>query len=81
MLGNWASLALKLGVPFTSLTMLQEKSYSNRQATIELLRFLYSHRLMTVKTLKEALAKMKRDDVLKIFQKFDYRRKSGKFDG
>ena len=80
-LGNWKSLAQKLGVPFTTLKMLQEKSYSNRGATVELFRYLYKQTSMTVKTLKEALAKMKRDDVLKILQESYYRRASGKFDG
>lgn len=81
-LGNWKSLAQKLGVPFTSFKMLQEKSYSNREATFELLRYLYKQTRMTVKPLKEALAKMKRDDVLKILQKCTYHRGApGKFDG
>lgn len=76
-LGNWESLALKLGV-FTSLTMLQEKSYSHREATFALFRCLYRHPSMTVKALKEALAKMKGEDVLKIFH---HCRVSSKFDG
>lgn len=81
-LGNWKSLAQKLGVPFTSLKMLQEKSYSNREATFKLFRYLYNHTSMTVKTLKEALAKMKRDDVLKILQESTYYEGApGKFDG
>ena len=81
-LGNWKSLAQKLGVLFTSLKMFQEKSYSNRGATIELFEYLHSHPSMTIKTLKEALAKMKRDDVLKILQEYLYNRyPSGKFDG
>ena len=78
-LGNWLSLAHKLGVKFTSLKMLQEKSYSNRRATKELIRYL--GRRMNVKTLKEGLAKMKRGDMLKIFQESYYLRGSGKFDG
>ena len=75
-LGNWKRLAQKLGVPFTSLEMFQEKNYSNRAATFELFLYLCRHSSMTVKTLKEALTKMKRDDVLKILQW-----ESGKFDG
>ena len=63
-LGNWQSLAQKLGVTFHALKMLQRKSYSNREATFQLFRHLrFRHRSMTVKTLKEALAKMKRGDV------------------
>ena len=75
-LGNWKSLAQKLGVPFTSLEMFQEKNYSNRAATFELFLYLRGHSSMTVKTLKEALTKMKRGDVLIILQ-WEY----GKFDG
>ena len=77
-LGNWQSLAQKLGVTFTSLKMLQGKSYSNREATRELFLYLSRNRSMTVKILKEALAKMKRGDVLK---RSYFRGKSGKFDG
>lgn len=80
-LGNWKSLAQKLRVPFTSLEMLREEVYYNREATFELFRYLYEHPSMTVKTLKEALVKMKRDDVLQIFQESNYLRVSGKFDG
>ena len=81
-LGNWKSLAQKLGVTFQDLTMLKRKSYSNRDATFLLFGHLGSRHLsMTVKTLKEALAKMKRGDVLKILQEFYYFRASGKFDG
>lgn len=78
-LGNWLSLAHNLGVKFTSLKMLQEKSYSNRRATAELIRYLGAR--MKVKTLKKGLAKMKRGDMLKIFQESFYLRFSGKFDG
>ena len=78
-LGNWQSLGQKLGVTFTSLKMLQGKSYSNREATRELFLYLRRNRSMTIKILKEALAKMKRGDVLKRFSYF--RSKSGKFDG
>ena len=81
-LGNWQSLAQKLGVTFHAPKMLQRKSYSNREATFQLFRHLrFRHRSMTVKTLKEALAKMKRGDVLKILQEFYYLLASGKFDG
>lgn len=81
-LGNWKSLAQKLGVPFTSLNMLQEKSYSSREATFRLFRYLHRQTWMTIKTLKEALAKMKRDDMLKILQESTfYRGAPGKFDG
>lgn len=77
-LGNWQSLAQKLGVTFHALKMLQRKSYSNREATFQLFRHL---RFRHVKTLKEALAKMKRGDVLKILQEFYYFHASGKFEG
>ena len=81
-LGNWQSLAQKLGVTFQALKMLQGKSYSNRESTSLLFRHLHlRHQSMTVKTLKEALAKMKRGDVLKIFQEFHYHYVTGKFDG
>ena len=74
-LGNWKSLAQTLGVPVTSLKMFQEKSYSNREATFELFSYLSRHSSMTVKTLKKALAKMKRHDVIENLQE------SGKFNG
>ena len=81
-LGNWQSLAQKLGVRFQSLKMLERKSYSNREATFQLFMHLrFRHRSMTVKTLKEALAKMKRGDVLKILQEFFFFGEFGKFDG
>ena len=78
-LGNWQSLAQKLGVTFTSLKMLQGKSYSNRRATFDLLEHLSVYQSMTLKTLKEALAKMKRDDVLNMLQEFYYDYVPGKF--
>lgn len=80
-LGNWQSLAQKLGVTFTSLKMLQGKSSSNRRATSELFRHLSIYQSITVKTLKEALAKMKRDDVLKMLQEPYHDHVTGKFDG
>ena len=80
-LGNWHSLAQKLGVTFTSLKMLQEKSYSNRKATRRLFSYLYFDPLMTVEILVKALAKMKRDDVVQFFQESYYLDETGKFDG
>lgn len=80
-LGNWQSLAQKLGVTFTSLKMLQEKSYSNREAARRLFWYLYGHPSMTVKILVKALAKMKRDDVAQFFQKSHCLDETGKFDG
>ena len=81
-LGNWKSLAQKRGVTFRDLKMLKRKSYSKRHATFQVFEHLdFRHRSMTVKTLKEALAKMKRGEVLKILQEFFFFSESGKFDG
>ena len=64
-LANWSSLALKLGVPKKTFKLFERRS--TQSPTNQLFEYLGStcpH--MTVKTLEEALTKMKRKDLLAI---------------
>ena len=73
-LGNWSSLALKLGVPRKTLKQFERRS--TQSPTNRLLVGLYlevTHPQMTLKILKDALGLMNRKDLLTILrdQKLD----------
>jgi len=71
-LGNWSSLALKLGVPRKTLKQFERRS--TQSPTNRLFEYLeVTHPQMTLKILKDALGLMNRKDLLTILrdQKLD----------
>lgn len=68
-LGNWINLALKLGIPVKFPDSVRERSSSIRKSSINLFEYLsITYPKMAIKSVKEALEVMKRDDVLEIIQ-------------
>lgn len=68
-LGHWTNLALKLGIPIKFPDSVRERSSSIRKSSINLFEyFSATYPKMAIKSVKEVLEVMKRDDGLEIIQ-------------
>ena len=68
-LGNWINLAQKLRIPIKIPDSVRERFSSIRKSSINLFEYLsVTYPKMALKSVKETLEVMKRDDVLEIIQ-------------